>query len=170
VHWVHNNLADLVDHSIYRSQQRWCPIWRRCAGGRREEKFTGAGCRGFHWSNDLDDGLAIYGGLWRHGEMADGVAGPRGMTARRRWSRGHVAVQLGTVTEQLQCPIFISCPRSFTPRSYPHATGHESQRRRESGRGVTGGEVQCIYWSFSVTVPWASSFRVLTEQNKALNS
>jgi hypothetical protein len=83
VHWVHNNLTDLVDHSIYRSQQRWRPIWRRCAGGRREEKFTGAGCHGFHWSNDLDDGLAIYGGLWRHGETADGVAGPRGTAARR---------------------------------------------------------------------------------------
>jgi hypothetical protein len=48
VHWVRNNLADLVDHSIYRSQQRWHPIWRRCAGGRREGKFTGASCRGFH--------------------------------------------------------------------------------------------------------------------------
>jgi hypothetical protein len=48
VHWVRNNLADLVNRSIYRSQQRWRPIWRRCAGSQREEKFTGAGCRGFH--------------------------------------------------------------------------------------------------------------------------
>jgi hypothetical protein len=58
----------------------------------------------------------------------------------------------------------------FTRSRYPRVTGRESQLRRESEREVTGGEVQCIYLSFSVTVPWAPSFRVLTEQIKVLNS
>jgi hypothetical protein len=48
VHWARNNLADLVDHSIYRSYQQWCPISRRCAGDRGGREFTGASCRGFH--------------------------------------------------------------------------------------------------------------------------
>jgi hypothetical protein len=48
VHCVRNNLADLVDHSIYRSQQQWHPIWRRCAGGRREGEFTDVNYRGGH--------------------------------------------------------------------------------------------------------------------------
>jgi hypothetical protein len=48
VHWVRNNLADLVDHSIYRSQQRWRPIWRRRAGGRREGEFTDVSYRSGH--------------------------------------------------------------------------------------------------------------------------
>jgi hypothetical protein len=36
MHWAHNNLAELAMHSIYKDQQRWCPIWGRHASGRRE--------------------------------------------------------------------------------------------------------------------------------------
>jgi hypothetical protein len=38
-----------------------------------------------------------------------------------------------------QCPKFIPFARFFTLRSYLHSTGHESQRRRGSWRGITGG-------------------------------
>jgi hypothetical protein len=60
VHWVRNNLADLVDHSIYRSQQRWHPIWRRCAGGRREGKSLGSANMAFTEARlPMMDGLPI---------------------------------------------------------------------------------------------------------------
>jgi hypothetical protein len=55
VHWVPNNLAELTGASFYRIHQRWRPILRRRAGGRREGKFTSAGYRGIHWSNDSAD-------------------------------------------------------------------------------------------------------------------
>ena len=54
VHWVRNNLADLVDHSIYRSQQRWRPIWRRHDGGRRKKKASDVSYRGSHWLRSYD--------------------------------------------------------------------------------------------------------------------
>jgi hypothetical protein len=54
VNWVRNNLADLVDHSIYRSQQRWRPIWRRHDGGRRKKKASDVSYRGSHWLRSYD--------------------------------------------------------------------------------------------------------------------
>jgi hypothetical protein len=143
VHWARNNLTELTGRSIYSDHQWWHPILRRCAGGRGGREFTGASGRGFHWGNDLGDRPTIYCGPLRRGETADGVAWPRGTAARRRWSRGHVVAQVGTVTERPQCPVFISCQRSFTSRGYPRATGHESQRRWGSRRRVIGGEIQC---------------------------
>jgi hypothetical protein len=49
VHWTRNNLPKHGERSIYRDQQRWCPIWGRHAGGRREGEVTGASYRGGHW-------------------------------------------------------------------------------------------------------------------------
>jgi hypothetical protein len=46
--WMRNNLAELTRASIYRVHQRWRPILRRCAGGRREGRFTTVGYRGIH--------------------------------------------------------------------------------------------------------------------------
>ena len=54
VHWASNNLADLVDHSIYRSQQRWHPIWRRCASDRRKEKVPDVNYHGSHRLRSYD--------------------------------------------------------------------------------------------------------------------
>jgi hypothetical protein len=48
VHWVRNNLMENAERSIYRDQQRWRPIWRRHAGGRREREVTGTRYRGIH--------------------------------------------------------------------------------------------------------------------------
>jgi hypothetical protein len=58
----------------------------------------------------------------------------------------------------------------FTKGRYPRFTGRESQRRRKSEREVTGGEVQCIYRSFSVTVPCEFPSVRLTEQIEKLHS
>jgi hypothetical protein len=135
VYWTRNILMELAERSIYSGYQRWRQILRRCVIGRGGREFTSASCRGFHWGNDFGDRLAIYCGLLRRGEMVDGMAWPRGTTARRRWLRGHVAAQVGTVTKRPQCPIFISCQRSFTPQSYQRATGHKLQRWHESKRG-----------------------------------
>jgi hypothetical protein len=60
VHWTHNNLAELTRASIYRVHQRWRPILRRCVGGRRKGRFTGAGYRGIHWRVDSEDRQATY--------------------------------------------------------------------------------------------------------------
>jgi hypothetical protein len=169
VHRVRNNLADLVDHSIYRSQHQWRPIWRRRAGGRRKKKASDVSYRGSHW-------LRSYGGHWWAITAGNGVVkGSRhgaitmtsihlAMAARPRRR------QVDTVTERLQCPIFISCQRSFTPRCYQSATGHESQRRRESGRRVTGGEVHCTWDLLQVTVPLELHSERLTELIEALYS
>jgi hypothetical protein len=46
--WMRNNLAKLTGASIYRVPQWWRPILRRCAGSRREGRFTAAGYRGIH--------------------------------------------------------------------------------------------------------------------------
>jgi hypothetical protein len=46
--WMRNNLAELTRASIYRVHQRWRSVWRRRTGGRRDGRFTGASCRGFH--------------------------------------------------------------------------------------------------------------------------
>jgi hypothetical protein len=53
--WMRNYLAELTGASIYRSHRRWRPIWRKCAGGQREGRFTDAGYRGIHW-------FMVYGG------------------------------------------------------------------------------------------------------------
>jgi hypothetical protein len=52
--------------------------------------------------------------------MADSVAGPRGTAARQRWSRGHVAAQLGTVTEHYNVPSS-SLAQDLSPREVIHA-------------------------------------------------
>ena len=54
VHWVRNNLVDLVDHSIYIIHQWWRPIWRRRAGGRRKEKVSDVSYCGSHWLRSYD--------------------------------------------------------------------------------------------------------------------
>jgi hypothetical protein len=81
----------------------------------------------------------------------------------RRWSPGHVVVQVCTANWAVTGPKLISMPRSFTPSSYPRATEHESQhwhgsRRGFIGSGCTAPEI------FSDTVPWRSSSVRLIEQ------
>jgi hypothetical protein len=96
VHWVHNNLAELTGASIYRINQRWCPIWRRRASGLREGKFPGAGYRGIHWRNESADRQAIYSNQLQHGNKVGAwharVNGGhyrdgRAATSRRKWMR-----------------------------------------------------------------------------------
>jgi hypothetical protein len=65
VYWTRNNLAELTEASIYRFHQRWRLILRRRAGGRREEKCTGAGDRGFHRGKASGDGRTCFNGLLR---------------------------------------------------------------------------------------------------------
>jgi hypothetical protein len=47
------------------------------------------------------------------------VAGPRGMAARQRWSRGHVAAQLDMVTEHYSVPSS-SLAQDLSPREVIH--------------------------------------------------
>jgi hypothetical protein len=64
--WLRDNLTELVAHSIYSVRGRWRLILRSCAGGRREEKCTGAGDRGFHRGKASGDGRTCINGLLRH--------------------------------------------------------------------------------------------------------
>jgi hypothetical protein len=68
--WMRNNLAELTGASIYRVHQLWRPILRRCAGGRREGKFTDASYRGIHWRVNSEDMQATYCDQRRRGNKA----------------------------------------------------------------------------------------------------
>jgi hypothetical protein len=71
---VHNYLAEQAGALIYRVFEWRLQIWKGGAGGRREEKCTGAGDRGCHRGQALGDRWAIYCDQLRCGKMADGVA------------------------------------------------------------------------------------------------
>jgi hypothetical protein len=75
----------------------------------------------------------------------------------QRWSSGHVAVQVGMANWAATGPEIISTPRSFTARSYPRATEHESQRRHGSRCGdhrwrVHGFEDLFIYCTMMIFI------------------
>jgi hypothetical protein len=53
--WMRKYLAELNGASFYRVLRWWHLILRRRAGGRREEKCTGAGDRGFHRGKAFGD-------------------------------------------------------------------------------------------------------------------
>jgi hypothetical protein len=48
LHWLHNYLAEWTGVEIYSLQQRWCPISRGCASGRRGKGVLALGMSGFH--------------------------------------------------------------------------------------------------------------------------
>jgi hypothetical protein len=64
--WLRGNLTELAAPSIYSVREQWWLILRSCAGGRREEKCTGAGDRGFHRGKASGDGWTYINGLLRH--------------------------------------------------------------------------------------------------------
>jgi hypothetical protein len=104
--WMRNNLAELTGASIYRVHQWWRPILRRCAGDRREGRFTGAGYRGIHWRVDSEDRQATYCDQRQRGNMAiawqarvndDHQCDDSTATSRRKWmgrQSGHSAPTL----------------------------------------------------------------------------
>jgi hypothetical protein len=69
-----------------------------------------------------------------------------------------------------QCLDFILGVRSFTQSRYPRATGHESQRQREFGRGGHQRRGALHLLIFFSTVPWETSSVRLIEQVKELGS
>jgi hypothetical protein len=137
--WMRNNLVEHTGVSIYR-HQRWRPILRRCAGSRREGRFTGASYCGIHWRVDSEDRQATYCDQRRCGNKAivwqarvngDHHRDGRTTMSRRKW--------MGRQSDH-------SAPTSSTARSFHQGslsalTRHESQRQRESEREVTGGEI-----------------------------
>jgi hypothetical protein len=68
------------------------------------------------------------------GEMVSVWRNREGRRPPWRWSSGHIAVQVGTMNWAVTGPKLIPTPRTFTSRSYLHATKQESQRRRGSWR------------------------------------
>jgi hypothetical protein len=169
VHWVRNNLADLVDHSIYRSQQWWRPIWRRCAGGRREGEFTYANYRGGHWLRSYGGHCSVIAarndvveGSWRGAITTTGV----------HLGDGRSATSPASGYDVWATTVPRPHPRRdlLTWSGYPHVTRHEWERRRESGRGFTGGDVHCTWDLLQVTVPLELHSERLTELIEALYS
>jgi hypothetical protein len=45
-----------------------------------------------------------------------------------------------------------------TPSNYQYSVEHESHRRRQSRRKITGGDIQWIWGYFQCTVPWEFLF------------
>jgi hypothetical protein len=89
--WMCNNLAELTRAAIYRLHQRWRPIWRKHADGRREE-LSHYGVLPWHslaeklrWSQ-----VSCYG--WqRRGERVTAWHDHRERHTPRRRPLGHVA-------------------------------------------------------------------------------
>jgi hypothetical protein len=76
--------------------------------------------------------------------MDDGVAGTRGTAASRRWSYGHIAAQLGTVTEHYSVPSS-SLAQDLSPHKVIRALlGANRSAGANPSAWVTGREVQCI--------------------------
>jgi hypothetical protein len=142
VSWLRNRLTEQAAHSIYSVCKRWLRIWERQAGGRSKDEspellimaFTGQRVYGGH---DL-----VFTGRDNMVKWLKACRDRGKRQARRRRSRGHVAGQVGTTTEQEQYPKFILHVRSFTSHRYQRTTGHESQRRRGSWCGFTCGEMR----------------------------
>jgi hypothetical protein len=55
---------ELMVCSIYRVHEQWCPISRRCAGGRRGRRLLALRISGFHRGKPTGDELGPWGGLW----------------------------------------------------------------------------------------------------------
>jgi hypothetical protein len=74
VYWVHNYLAEQAGVAIYRLPQRWRPISRRRAGGRRGRRLLARKLSGFHCgSSPTITGHARRDSL-RRGTMLEHVA------------------------------------------------------------------------------------------------
>jgi hypothetical protein len=140
---VRNMLTEQAGPSIYSDQQQWLRIWEKklAAGERRwatDERY-----RGFHRGNVLGNEQATNGDLLRRGNTPKYVA-----QLRRRQSPVRtpqlIVQQVGTVNSPVTRSELIPTRISFTPSHHPRAIGHESQRRRGSQRGFTGGGVQWI--------------------------
>jgi hypothetical protein len=142
-HWAHNNLADLVDHSIYKSQRRWRPIWRRCAGGRKKEKVPGVNYRGSHrlrsycghwWA--ITAGNDVVKGSRRGAIMVNGV--------HLGDNRSATSSASGWATERPQCSEFIH-GETFSPGVVIRALlGPNRSADANPSARVTGGEIHCI--------------------------
>jgi hypothetical protein len=113
--------------------------------------IVGAGYRGTHW-------LRGYGGHWRAVAASSDVVKGSGSwhdhgdyfyldddrlaTSPVRWMSDRAQ----------QCPNHIPSARFFTHRSYLHFLEHESQRRRRSRCGITGGEEGWIWDHVQFTI------------------
>jgi hypothetical protein len=64
LYWAHNYLAEQAGSAIYRLPQRWRPISRRCAGGRRGRRLLALGVSGFHRGKPTGDEPRLRSGLW----------------------------------------------------------------------------------------------------------
>jgi hypothetical protein len=73
--------------------------------------------------------------------------------------------QAGTAAGAEQWPEFIHDAIFLTLKSYLHSTEHESQRRRGSQRGITGGEMNWTRRSDLNTVPLKTWLRAPDRQN-----
>jgi hypothetical protein len=123
--WLHNNLVEQAGESIYRSFERRLQIWKGNAGDQREGEVTGASYRGGHWPMRYD------GHCWVLTASNNVVKGSRrGAIATNGVplgdGRSATSPASGYVDWAEQCSDFIPGARSFTLRSYPCATGHES--------------------------------------------
>jgi hypothetical protein len=148
--WMCNNLAELTGAAIYKLHRRWRPIRRKCAGGRREELSH---CGVLPWNSpDLGGWLSLVNlhGAKQRGKLPN-VWHNRGKQRQPRWwPCSHVAGQVSTATGRPQCPKLIHGEDLFTAERNPLIRGRNHGGQRESRRGVTGGEVHCICWSFLV--------------------
>jgi hypothetical protein len=147
--WMRNNLAELTGAAIYSFDRRWRPIWRKRDGGRREGRFTDAGYRGIHWRVDSEDRQATYCDQLRRGNKTiawqarvngNHHRNDRVATSRRKWMGDRAATMLR----------FHPRRDLFTRSRYPRVTEREHSVGVNPSTRITGGEVQCICWSFSV--------------------
>jgi hypothetical protein len=155
---MRNNLAELIGTSFYRVHQRWRPILIRCAGGRREGRFTGAGYRGNHWLRSYD------GHWWAISASNDVVKGSlHGAIAVNSVhlgdGRSATSPSSGYDAWADKCSELIHSEDFSTADRNPHRRGHGSWRRRESERGVTSGEMQWTCDLFQSTIPSETPFR-----------
>jgi hypothetical protein len=101
--------------------------------------FTGWIHHGAHRYNSSSAVTPSLPWLQLCGEMVTTWHNREGWRQPRWWSSGHVASQVGTANWVATGPELIPTPRSFTSSSNSRAIEHESQHRRGSRCGLTGG-------------------------------
>jgi hypothetical protein len=132
-YWVHNYLAKQAGAAIYRLPQRWRPISRRCAGGRRGRRLLARKLSGFHrGSSPAITGMQDV----IHCDVVQRLSTWRTAVSGQRW-RGLsqlIDEQVGTVKLIRDRARAYLVPRSLLRRDYPLTREHESRRWRKSRR------------------------------------
>jgi hypothetical protein len=159
-------MAEQIGAAIYRDRPSVLWIWARLGLRRWEGESLEYGYRGIHWTK-------VYGYHWLTSmAQSDVVKPPKAWRDRGNGgSHGDDRAAMSSGKWVRSRLLVSSTVKIFSPRVVTRAPmGMNRIIGTNPGTGVTSGELHCIYWSLSGTVPSKPPLERLTERVRGFYS